>query len=58
MAAKDEAQNALFEQIRVQTEAVGKSSVPAASKATALRNLALAYRYAAGGQQPGGVGGE
>lgn len=57
MASKTETQDRLFEAIKTVTKAIEGMSEYAGpqTQAQALRDLALAYRYAAGGQQPGGV---
>lgn len=52
---QSDAITALFAAITKSTNALAASGVHETNKASALRDLALAYRYAAGGQQPGGV---
>jgi hypothetical protein len=53
--AKDEAQTALFEAIAAHAEAVKSANMHPGPRAQALASLALAYRLAAGGPQPGGI---
>ena len=53
--AKAEAQLALFGKIKEQAETVASANMNVSSRSASLRDLALAYRYAAGGQQPGAV---
>ena len=53
MADRYSAQAALFASIEKLAEEASKFGVP--NGAPALRDLALAYRYAAGGAQPGSV---
>lgn len=55
MAGNTETQQALFQAIAELTNELGESGYPEPARAAALRDLALAYRYLAGGQQPGGV---
>ncbi|KSU52881.1 hypothetical protein [Microbacterium enclense] len=50
-----ETQAALFAAIEEHTKTVLSSSLNSAPKAAALADLALAYRYASGGPQPGSV---
>ena len=53
---KEEAQDALFAEIKRQIENLGQSNAGNASyQSNALRDIALAYRYAAGGAQPGSL---
>lgn len=55
MGLQTDAQNAIFEEISRQVPEV--ENLPnRASKARVIQDLALAYRYAAGGSQPGGTG--
>lgn len=53
MATKTDAQDALFDAITKTTEEALGAHASVTARASALRDLALAYRYAAGGQQPG-----
>jgi hypothetical protein len=54
MAGKTEAQEALFAAITKATAQVARDYPNSSgNQATALESLALAYRYAAGGAQPG-----
>ena len=55
--AKRRAQEALYAAIQNQAETNMKAALPAAQKATLLRELAEAYRLAAGGSMPAGTGG-
>lgn len=50
-----EAQAELFTAIEAHAKAIASATLNAGSKARALSDLALAYRYAAGGAQPGSV---
>ena len=52
--SKETAQKDLFDAISTEVSNVSKITSTAA-RAKALADLALAYRYAAGGQQPGSV---
>ena len=52
---KAAAQKSLFTEIQKLTDEVGAGGLHANPKATALRDLALAYRLVAGGPQPGGI---
>jgi hypothetical protein len=54
--AKRRAQEALYDAIQNQAETNMKAALPAAQKATLLRDLAEAYRLAAGGSMPDGTG--
>lgn len=54
--AKRSAQEALFSAIQSQAETNMKAALPAAEKAALLRDLAEAYRLAAGGSMPDGTG--
>lgn len=51
--AKLQTQKALFDEIKQQAETLKDKSGPGDLRARAIRDLALAYRYAAGGPQPG-----
>lgn len=53
--AKIDTQNVLFDVIAKAVTELDTSGVHISSKADALRDLALAYRYASGGQQPGAI---
>lgn len=54
MATKDEAQEALFAQIKKAAETIDDNGyVNPGHRASILRGLALAYCHAAGGPQPG-----
>ena len=53
--AKSEAQEELFTQIAALASSSELSQYGADGQAQILRNLALAYRYVAGGPQPGGT---
>lgn len=55
MSERSEVGIAVLKEIQRQVEALEGESYNAAAAAAVVRNLALAYRYAAGGQQPGGV---
>lgn len=55
MASQSDALVAVWTLIEAAAKGVEASGVHATNKAAAARDLALAYRYAAGGQQPGGV---
>lgn len=55
MAGNTETQQALFAAVKDEVAEVQRSGAGVAARAGALRDLALAYRYLAGGQQPGGV---
>ena len=55
--AKRRAQEALYAAIQSQAENNMKAALPAAQKAALLRDLAEAYRLAAGGSMPAGTGG-
>lgn len=48
-----EAYNALLKEIARQTEAISSHDFGPMDEATLVRDLALAFRYAAGGPQPG-----
>lgn len=50
-----DALTALFTLITNTANELDKSGVHVSSRATAARDLALAYRHALGGPQPGGV---
>ena len=52
MSAQTKTQKAIFEEIQQQVHALTSVTGQVAVKAAALRDLALAYRYAAGGSQP------
>lgn len=52
MASKDEAQQAIFTEVKAVIE--GSKDSPTGHRAEVLRKAAIAYRLAAGGQQPGG----
>ena len=54
--AKRRAQVALYAAIQNQAETNMKAALPAATKAGLLRDLAEAYRLAAGGSMPSGTG--
>ncbi|KRB73065.1 hypothetical protein ASE01_20020 [Nocardioides sp. Root190] len=54
MATSADTQAALFSEIKRQVSAMSTVGIGAPSKAAALRDLAAAYRHAAGGPQPGG----
>lgn len=54
--AKRRAQEALYAAIQNQAESNMKAALPAAQKASLLRDLAEAYRLAAGGSMPDGTG--
>jgi hypothetical protein len=56
MATKDEAQNAIFAEIARQIAEIEGERMQGPTQASTIQRLALAYRYAAGGQQPGGSG--
>lgn len=51
---KDQAQEALFEKITAEVNDINQST-NRLNRAAILRDLALAYRYASGGSQPGSV---
>jgi hypothetical protein len=51
----DEARSALYAEIKRQVGAIQESGWREKDQAAILRDLALAYRYTSGGQQPGGV---
>jgi hypothetical protein len=55
--AKRRAQEALYAAIQSQAENNMKAALPAGEKAALLRDLAEAYRLAAGGAMPSGTGG-
>jgi hypothetical protein len=54
--AKRGAQEALYAAIQNQAESNMKAAIPAHEKAALLRDLAEAYRLAAGGATPAGTG--
>jgi hypothetical protein len=54
--AKRRAQEALYSAIQTQAETNMKAALSAAEKAALLRDLAEAYRLAAGGSMPDGTG--
>ena len=54
--AKREAQEALYAAIQTQAESNMKAALSAPEKAALLRDLAEAYRLAAGGAMPDGTG--
>jgi len=54
--AKRGAQDALYAAIQNQAETNMKAAISAAEKASLLRDLAEAYRLAAGGAMPAGTG--
>lgn len=54
--AKRRAQEALYAAIQGQAETNMKAALPATEKAALLRDLAEAYRLAAGGALPDGTG--
>ncbi|HEU5044938.1 MAG TPA: hypothetical protein VFT75_12480 [Nocardioidaceae bacterium] len=54
--AKRSAQEALYSAIQSQAETNMKAAMSAAEKAALLRDLAEAYRLAAGGSMPDGTG--
>jgi hypothetical protein len=54
--AKRRAQEALYLAIESQAETNMKAALPAGQKAALLRDLAEAYRLAAGGSMPDGTG--
>ena len=53
MAAQDEALTAIFTAITKTVKDLEADGYPASARAEALESLALAYRYARGGAQPG-----
>jgi hypothetical protein len=55
MATQREAMEALFTAIATAAEQVNGSGLNAASKARAIADIAVAYRYVSGGAQPGSV---
>jgi hypothetical protein len=55
--AKRRAQEALYAAIQNQAENNMRAALPAGEKAALLRDLAEAYRLAAGGAMPSGTGG-
>lgn len=55
MAVHHEAAASVFTLIDSVAKEVRASGLNTGSKAAAARDVALAYRYALGGQQPGGV---
>jgi len=55
MSNQDDAQEALFKAIKATTDLVAASTGSLMPRATALQSLALAYRYTAGGAQPGSI---
>jgi len=54
MSSYDDAREALYDAIKVTTEQV-MTSASATTRAKGLETLALAFRYTAGGAQPGSV---
>ncbi|WGY03718.1 hypothetical protein QI633_08120 [Nocardioides sp. QY071] len=55
MATNNEVIEAIYAEIERQAKALsGKTSLNASSQASALKDLAVAYRLTAGGPQPGG----
>ncbi|SFN66494.1 hypothetical protein [Mycetocola miduiensis] len=53
--AKADAQAAILRIIEKETARVTEANMNAAGRASAVRDLALAFRYVVGGQQPGAV---
>lgn len=53
--AADEARSAIYAEIKRQVAAVEGSGWAEKDQAVVIRDLALAFRYTYGGQQPGGV---
>jgi hypothetical protein len=51
----EEAKGAIYTEIKRQVGAIEQSGWREKDQAVILRDLALAFRYASGGQQPGGV---
>lgn len=54
-SAHEESFNAIQVAIKERAEAVGDSNLNEAAKASALRDLAAAWRHLRGGAQPGGI---
>lgn len=55
MYAHEEAFEALMKEIKAGAERIPESGLHENQKASALRDLAAAYRHLRGGAQPGGV---
>jgi len=53
--AKNKAQLAVFAAIEKEAADVDAANVNSGTKAAIVRDLALAYRFAAGGSQPGSI---
>ncbi len=54
--SKEDAQEAIFKAVKEIVE--GSASLNGSTRASIVKNAALAYRFAAGGQQPGSVASE
>jgi hypothetical protein len=55
MAGQRDTQAALLEEIQRQADKLSSSNLNTPGQARVARDLALAFRYAIGGPQPGGV---
>lgn len=55
MADRHSAQAAVFDAVQSELGKLDKANITPTSRAVVVRDLALAYRYALGGQQPGGI---
>lgn len=53
--AHEEAFEAVMKEIKASAERIPEASLHETSRASALRDLAAAYRHLRGGAQPGGV---
>lgn len=51
----EDARAALYIEVKRQVEALSAAGYPENTQAEIVRDLALAFRYAAGGSQPGSV---
>lgn len=58
MTAQEDTREALFDAIKAEVEFVKGSNLTMGHRVGALKSLALAYRYASGGPQPGGAAAE